>query len=106
MLRWGIIVYGLLYLVGAVILFFIVHATLSLVLYLALNGLIIISAVLFERKRYHTSVNRTQGHWQPTGERFVDPTTGRLMEVSDNTATGERDYREVISQKDSGNTSS
>jgi hypothetical protein len=97
MLRGVIIGYGLLYLVGAALLLSIVHATLWLVLYLAVNGFILVSAVLLERKRYRTRVDRTQGHWQPTGERFVDPTTERLMEVFYNSATGERDYREVSS---------
>ncbi len=87
--------YGLLSLIGAVVLLFIVHAALWLVLYLAVNGFILVSAVLLERKRYHAQVNRTQGHWQPTGERFVDPTTRRLIEVFYNPATGERDYRDV-----------
>ena len=98
MLRWVIIGYGLLSLIGAAMLLFIVHATLWLVLYLAVNGIILVSAVFLERKRYRTLVDRTQEHWQPTGERFIDPTTGRLMEVSYNTATGERDYREVTQQ--------
>lgn len=98
MLRRVIIGYGLLCLMGAAMLLFIVHATLWLVLYLAVNGIILVSAVLFERKRYRIQVDRSQGHWQPTGERFVDPTTGRLMEVSYNPATGERDYREVSRQ--------
>ena len=100
MLRWMIIGYGLLSLIGAAILLFIVHATLWLVLYLAVNGIILVSSMLLERKRYRTRVDRTQGHWQLTGERFVDPTTGRLMEVSYNAATGERDYREVARQTD------
>jgi hypothetical protein len=95
MLRLVIIGYGLLCLIGAAVLLFVVHATLWLVLYLAVNGIVLVSAVLLERTRYRTRVDRTQGHWQPTGERFVDPTTGRLMEVSYNPTTGERDYREV-----------
>ena len=98
MLRGVIIAYGLLYLIGAAVLLFVVHATFWLVLYLAMNGFILVSAVLLERKRYRTRVDQTQGHWQFTGERFVDPTTGRLMEVFYNTATGERDYREVTRQ--------
>jgi hypothetical protein len=98
MLRRVIIGYGLLYLIGAAALLFIVHATLWLVLYLAVNGIILVSAVLLERKKYRTPVNRAQGHWQPTGERFVDPTTGQLVEVFYNTTTGERDYREVTRQ--------
>ncbi|HEV2579727.1 MAG TPA: hypothetical protein VGT44_02650 [Ktedonobacteraceae bacterium] len=95
MLRWVIIGYGLLYLIGAAVLLFLVHATLWLVVYLAVNGFILVSALLLERKRYRTQVDRTQGRWQPTGERFVDPTTERLMEVFYNSATGERDYREA-----------
>ncbi|GHO62205.1 hypothetical protein KSC_010970 [Ktedonobacter sp. SOSP1-52] len=95
MLRRGIIVYGLLYLIGAAVLLFIVHATLWLVLYLAVNGFILICAMLLERQRYRTRVDRTQEHWQPTGERFIDPTSKRLMEVYYNPATGERDYRET-----------
>ncbi len=95
MLRGVIIGYGLLYLIGAALLLFIVHATLWLVLYLAVNGIILVSAVLLERKRYRAQVDRTQGLWHPTGERFVDPTTGRLVEVFYNPATGERDYKEV-----------
>ena len=98
MLRGIIIGYGLLYLIGAAVLLLIVHTTLWLVLYLAVNGFILVSAVFLERKRYRPRVDRTQGHWQPTGERFIDPTTGRLMEVFYNTATGERDYRDVTRQ--------
>lgn len=98
MLRWIIIGYGLLCLIGAAALLFIVHTTLWLVLYLAVNGIILMSAALLERKRYRAQVDRTQGQWQLTGERFVDPATGRLVEVSYNTATGERDYREVSRQ--------
>lgn len=101
MLRVVIIGYGLLSLIGAAVLLFVVHATLWLVVYLAVNGVILVSASLLERQRYRTRVDRTQGHWQPTGERFVDPTTGRLIEVLYNHATGERDYREVTNQGES-----
>ena len=101
MLRRVIIGYGLLYLIGAAILLFLVHATLWLVVYLAVNGFILVSAMLLERQRYRTRVDRTRGYWQPTGERFVDPVTGRLMEVFYNPATGERDYREVTNQGES-----
>ncbi len=100
MLRRVIIGYGLLYLIGAAILLFVVHATLWLVVYLAMNGVILVSAMLLERQRYRTQVDRTQGYWQPTGERFVDPTTQQLMEVFYNRATGERDYREVTNQEE------
>ncbi|HLG78902.1 MAG TPA: hypothetical protein VKX46_21000 [Ktedonobacteraceae bacterium] len=98
MLRWVIIGYGLLSLLGAAMLLFVAHAALWLVVYLAVNGFILVSATFVERKRYHAKIDRTRGYWQPTGERFVDPATERLMEVFYNTATGERDYREVLKQ--------
>lgn len=95
MLRWVIIGYGLLYVVGAAVLLFLVHASVFLGVYLAVNGLILVSAMFFERRRYRTRIDQTQGDRQRTGERFVDPTTQRLMEVFYNPATGEREYREV-----------
>lgn len=98
MLRWVIIGYGLLSLIGAAILLFLVHTTLWLVVYLAVNGITLVSAMLLERQRYRMRVDRTQGHWQPTGERFVDPTAQQLMEVFYNPVTGEREYREVSNQ--------
>lgn len=93
MLRRVLIGWGLLYLIGAAVLLFVAHATLWLVLYLTVNGCILVGAMFLERKRYHTRVDQNQEHWQPTGERFIDPTTGRLMEVFYNRTTGERDYR-------------
>jgi hypothetical protein len=94
-LRWVIIGYGLLSLIGAAVLLFLVHTSVFLVVYLGVNGLILVSAMFFERRRYRSRVDRTQGDFQPTGERFVDPTSQRLLEVFYNSATGEREYREV-----------
>ncbi|MGH8292030.1 MAG: hypothetical protein ACRESA_01000 [Gammaproteobacteria bacterium] len=62
-------------------------------IYLFIEGGILIIAVLFEPWRYLPKVNRNKGHWQATGERFVDPTSGKLVEVFYNPETGERDYR-------------
>jgi hypothetical protein len=93
MLRRIIIVYGLLCLAGAIILF-ILHVTIVLVIYLAVNGLIIVASLLFERRGYRPVVSRADGTWEKTGERFIDPTTKREVEVYYNPQTGERDYRE------------
>ena len=93
MLRRVLIAYGVICLVGAVILLA-AHVTTALVIYLAINGLLIAGGILFERSGYRTQVNRTKGKWQPTGERFNDPTTGQVVEVYYNPQTGERDYRE------------
>ena len=97
MLRWVLIAYGVLSLIVAVILLA-AHVTTALVIYLAINGLVIAGAILFERSSYRSQVNRTRGIWQATGERFNDPTTGQVVEVYYNPQTGERDYRESSSQ--------
>lgn len=97
MLRRVLIAYGVLCLIVAGILLA-VHATIVLVIYLAVNGLLIVGGILFERRGYRSRVDRTRGQWQPTGERFMDPTTGRVVEVYFNQQTGERDYREPGSQ--------
>ena len=93
MLRRILIVYGVVCLIGAVILLA-AHVTIVLVLYLVVNGLIITAGILFERSSYRTKAATTQGNWQSTGERFNDPTSGKLIEVYYNPQTGERDYRE------------
>src|SRR2546426_8664150 len=97
MLRWVLIVYGVLSLIVAVILL-LAHVTTALVIYLAINGLLITGAILFERSGYRSQVNRARGKWQPTGERFNDPTSGQVVEVYYNPQTGERDYRESSHQ--------
>ncbi len=62
--------------------------------YLLINAMVVAVGVLFEIKRY-TSKSKTTEAWQPTNEKFIDPTTGKLMEVHYNSKTGERSYREV-----------
>jgi membrane protein implicated in regulation of membrane protease activity len=63
----------------------------------ALGSAVVLVAAIFEARRYRarvSSASSTAG-WQDTDEKFVDPTTGRLMRVRYNPATGERDYVEV-----------
>ena len=60
----------------------------------AFGCLVVLVAALFEARRYRARVS-TAGGWQDTPEKFVDPTTGRLMRVRYNPSTGERDYVEV-----------
>ncbi|MGH8599813.1 MAG: hypothetical protein ACRET1_04060 [Burkholderiales bacterium] len=66
--------------------------------YLFIIGIALAVGIPLERWRY-TGSNRdgrqkgVHGDWQPTGERFMDPVSGRLLEVYYNPATGERDYR-------------
>lgn len=54
---------------------------------------IVLALFVFERSRYRPNVDRTSGIWNPTGERFQDPTSGEIVEVYQNPQTGERDYR-------------
>jgi len=48
---------------------------------------------LFEG-RYRPRVRSTAG-WAPTGEKFIDPGTGKLVDVVYNPKTGEREYKET-----------
>ena len=59
---------------------------------LIVGSLVLVAALLFERRGYHPDVDRTRGEWQATGERFVDPTSGHLIEVRFDPTTGQRDY--------------
>ncbi len=63
-------------------------------IYLLVEGGVLLAALLLERWRYKGTGKRSAGHWQRTGERFVDPTSGKQMEVFYDPETGERDYRE------------
>lgn len=67
-------------------------------IYLFIEGGILVVAVLFEAWRYLPALNRGKGSWQETGERFMDPVSGKLVEVYYNPVTGERDYRSAGSQ--------
>ena len=102
-MRWFVIVLGAVALTVAVLLLITGQDVLT-VLWLLVNGCVLIGAVVFERWRYRPSIDRSKGRWQPTGERFVDPSTGRLVDVFYNPDTGERDYVEVgrKAQRDPG----
>jgi hypothetical protein len=93
-MRWIVIGIAALYLAIAAILLVLGQGTLFVV-WSAFQACVLIAALLFERWRYRPSINRRSGRWQPTGERFVDPATGRVTEVFYNPDTGERDYVEV-----------
>jgi membrane protein implicated in regulation of membrane protease activity len=59
---------------------------------LVVFGLLVLASTLFERRYRRTSTSRRPG-FQPTGETFVDPTTGATIDVDEDPATGERSYR-------------
>jgi hypothetical protein len=54
-------------------------------------GVLICISLVFEG-RYRTA-KVARGQWQPTGEKFIDPATGKLVEVDYDPQTGERRYR-------------
>jgi hypothetical protein len=91
--RW-LIGLGVLYLaVGAYLLS--IHVALVLAIYLLVGGALLAGSIVLERKGYRPRVDHARGRWQRTGERFIDPSSGRLMEVRYNPDTGERDYVDV-----------
>ena len=56
-------------------------------------GLTLIAGLLFEHWRYKDVTGKRPGpEWQATGERFVDPESGKLVEVYFHPASGERRY--------------
>ncbi|GAC1430295.1 MAG: hypothetical protein NVSMB65_03760 [Chloroflexota bacterium] len=94
MLRRALIAYGVLCLVVAATLLA-VGAMAWVAIDLIVNGVLIVGALAIERGRYRQGSDMASGPWEPTGERFVDPTSGRLMEVRYNRDTGERAYVDV-----------
>jgi hypothetical protein len=69
------------------------HAIWPPAVYLACLGILIIVTTFFEQR--YRGVKPGAGSWQATGERFIDPTTGRLTEVRYDPKTGERAYLPV-----------
>lgn len=56
-------------------------------------GLVLVAGIVFERWRYKPVLREPPGdEWQPTGERFIDSETGRLVEVYRDATGGNRVY--------------
>ncbi len=91
-LRAALLVVGVILLVSAAAF---AHAGcgLGVSLRLALPGLLLMAAILFERWRYkHVAGSRPGPEWVATDERFVDPESGKLITVYYQPSTGERRY--------------
>jgi hypothetical protein len=58
-------------------------------------GAVFVLGTLFERWRYNNRNASMNADWQATGERFVDPGTGKTMEVFYDPRSGERQYRQI-----------
>jgi hypothetical protein len=93
-LRLVVLAAGVALLVGATVLYVARGPSIG-VIYCGAIGVVIVVGVLIERGRYRTGADRGHDRWQSTGERFVDPTSGRLMEVRYDPESGERGYVEV-----------
>ena len=55
-------------------------------------GVIVLIGTVFERWRYRHIEEPPKDHWQQTGERFIDPSSGAPVEVMFDPRTGERRY--------------
>jgi hypothetical protein len=60
---------------------------------LCIGGALLLGT-LFEG-RYRPRVRSSTGSFEPTGEKFIDPGTGKLVDVVYNPKTGEREYKET-----------
>lgn len=93
MLRRAVLVFGCLLLVlGA---YLCTKGVFSGGIQTVVAGLLFILGTVFERWRYNNKNASSDGDWQATGERFVDPETGKKMEVWYDPHSGERQYREI-----------
>ena len=68
------------------------YVVFEVVAVIALLGVAVWGFIFWDR-RYHGARGPGEG-FEPTEERFRDPTTGRMMRVFFNPDTGERQYRE------------
>jgi hypothetical protein len=55
-------------------------------------GVLIGFGTVFERWRYRADHARPGAGWEPTGERFEDPESGKTMQVFYHPQSGERRY--------------
>jgi hypothetical protein len=60
--------------------------------WLLINAAVLAAALVFERRGYQPKAPDAAA-LIPTGERFHDPTSGELVEVWEDPATGAREYR-------------
>ena len=91
MLRAFVAVIGLCMLVaGLVLVVMPPHAGWGLLVF----GSLLVLSLLFEG-RYRGQKAENSPAWQPTGEKFIDPGTGRAVEVDYDPETGERNYRQT-----------
>lgn len=91
MLRTVIAAIGALALCAGIVLAFVPpHAGWGLLIF----GALVLLSLLFEgRYRGSIAASANASHLEPTGEKFIDPGTGQLLEVYYDPKTGAREYR-------------
>jgi hypothetical protein len=57
-----------------------------------IGGGFLLFVLLVEARRYGANKKPSTGPWEATGERFIDPSSGKLTEVRYNPQTGDREY--------------
>jgi hypothetical protein len=87
MLRALVVAIGVVCIVGAIL---IADRVWFAALELGLFGALVLIGTFFEQR--YRARRATGSGWLNTAERFVDPTSGRLIEVRYNPKTGERAY--------------
>ena len=94
MLRAFVTGLGIVFFLGAVVLVTAHPRVWFIALELCLLGIVVLAGVFFEGRYRGFKVSASK-KLQVTGERFVDPTTGKLTEVFYDSQTGERVYRVI-----------
>lgn len=93
MLTIALYVIGGLLLLMAVVALLVGGALMLFIPQLVIGGVLLIVGLAIERWRYKpVGDGRPDPRWRDTGERFVDPETGRLTAVYFDAAKGERHY--------------
>lgn len=93
MLRTAVLIFG-----GLILLLGVYLCTLGVGfggVQIVIAGAVFVLGTLFERWRYNNRNASMNADWQATAERFVDPGTGKTMEVFYDPRSGERQYREI-----------
>jgi len=90
MIRMLVAGLGLVLIFGSVILFSAIRAAWPGALEMDVFGLLILGSLAFEQR--YRAKKAAGGEWTSTAERFVDPASGKLVDVRYNPATGERAY--------------
>lgn len=95
MLRWFVVFIGAAALCAGVALLFALPRIWPAGAELIGFGCVVEIGVFFERRYRGSGADDPNTKWQPTGEKFIDPATGKLIEVAYDPKTGERDYKDT-----------